>query len=192
MGKVTAGDVLWLLDLLERKAASIWVDGGWGVDALLTEQTRIHADLDIVVSEQDLSTVVDALEGSGFSRMPTKDDKPWNFVLSDSQGREVDIHVVGFDEGGDGIHGPVENGDRYPRNRFWEGVKSRVVTCVVSRQSGKSVSIRDTSGTAMTSGMSARLRRGFVWRCPAILGSDGGDGRENRGDGSDLGGRAAR
>lgn len=24
----------------------IWLDGGWGVDALLEEQTRIHDDLD--------------------------------------------------------------------------------------------------------------------------------------------------
>ena len=36
-------------------------------------------------------------------------------VLGDDQGRQIDIHVVGFfDAAGNGIYGPIENGETYP------------------------------------------------------------------------------
>ncbi|MBK5227613.1 MAG: aminoglycoside nucleotidyltransferase [Actinobacteria bacterium] len=132
MTEVMPTDVVSVLDLLEGRGASVWVDGGWGVDALLSKQTRPHSDLDIVIGEQDLSTVVEALEGTGFTRIPTKDDKDWNFVLGDSRGREVDIHVVVFDEEGDGIYGPAENGDMYPAESLsGEGeIEDRKVRCI--------------------------------------------------------------
>ncbi len=30
----------------------VWLDGGWGVDALLGKQTRKHGDVDIVVQQK--------------------------------------------------------------------------------------------------------------------------------------------
>jgi lincosamide nucleotidyltransferase A/C/D/E len=114
MAEVTAEDAVALLDLMEGAGATVWVDGGWGVDALLREQTRPHADLDIVVSEVDVAAILNGLERRGFGRIATKDEKPWNFVLRDSQGREVDVHVVALDKAGNGIYGPIENGDMYP------------------------------------------------------------------------------
>src|SRR6202790_2175530 len=49
-GRVMSGDdVVELVRLLEGSGVSVCVDGGWGVDALLGEQTRPHADLDIAV-----------------------------------------------------------------------------------------------------------------------------------------------
>jgi len=36
---------------LRALGIEIWLDGGWGVDALLGEQTRPHEDLDIVVEQ---------------------------------------------------------------------------------------------------------------------------------------------
>lgn len=40
-------DVLALYTALHELGIQIWIDGGWGVDALLGEQTRPHQDLDI-------------------------------------------------------------------------------------------------------------------------------------------------
>jgi lincosamide nucleotidyltransferase A/C/D/E len=40
--------------MLEEAKVTVWVDGGWGVDALLGEQTRPHKDLDIAIEEKDL------------------------------------------------------------------------------------------------------------------------------------------
>lgn len=35
------------IDTLDTHGVPFWVDGGWGVDALLGEQTRSHRDLDL-------------------------------------------------------------------------------------------------------------------------------------------------
>jgi Aminoglycoside-2''-adenylyltransferase len=45
--KITAYDVLDLVQLFDRHQIDLHIDGGWGVDALLGRQTRTHADLDI-------------------------------------------------------------------------------------------------------------------------------------------------
>ena len=36
-----------ILAALDARDAEVWVGGGWGVDALLGEQTREHSDLDL-------------------------------------------------------------------------------------------------------------------------------------------------
>ena len=41
-----ADDVLRVIDRLASADIRVWVDGGWGVDALLGRQTRRHHDLD--------------------------------------------------------------------------------------------------------------------------------------------------
>lgn len=41
-----AKDVLTLLSALDGLGVHYWLDGGWGVDCLLGEQTRPHSDLD--------------------------------------------------------------------------------------------------------------------------------------------------
>jgi len=106
-----------LVDLyrgLEDRAVKIWIDGGWGVDALLGEQTRPHDDVDIVVQEKDLAALVALLIEQGYRDVPRDDTRPWNFVLGGGRGCEVDIHVIRIAENGDGIYGPAENGEAYP------------------------------------------------------------------------------
>jgi lincosamide nucleotidyltransferase A/C/D/E len=51
---------------LSRVDADAWVDGGWGVEALVGQQTRAHSDLDIVVPTEGLSVACAALKGAGF------------------------------------------------------------------------------------------------------------------------------
>lgn len=41
--------VLEIISALEAADLCCWVDGGWGIDALVGEQTRPHKDLDLVV-----------------------------------------------------------------------------------------------------------------------------------------------
>lgn len=48
-----AEDVIMLTLLLEQ-GVQIWLDGGWGIDALLQQQTRPHKDLDVLVQLADL------------------------------------------------------------------------------------------------------------------------------------------
>ena len=48
----SSNDVLATLALLGRAGVTAWVDGGWGVDALLGVISRVHSDLDL--AHQDL------------------------------------------------------------------------------------------------------------------------------------------
>jgi lincosamide nucleotidyltransferase A/C/D/E len=50
---MTADDVLEVIDALEGAGVSVWIDGGWGIDALVGEQTRPHDDLDVVIRIED-------------------------------------------------------------------------------------------------------------------------------------------
>lgn len=110
---MTADDALELYDLLEREGIEIWLDGGWAVDALLGEETRAHADLDIALETRFLRQLRTVLAEHGFQEIPRDDTRPWNFVLGDGAGRQVDVHAFTFNSDGDGVYGPPENGDYY-------------------------------------------------------------------------------
>jgi lincosamide nucleotidyltransferase A/C/D/E len=113
-------DVRHLVHLLERiEGAQIraWLDGGWGVDALLEEQTREHDDVDLVIELADAGRLMDVLESEGYERVLGA--PPKSFVLVDGIGRQVDVHPVEFDQAGNGIY-IVESGKIwvYPAEGF--------------------------------------------------------------------------
>jgi lincosamide nucleotidyltransferase A/C/D/E len=111
---MTAPDVLDLYFTLEKQGILIWVDGGWGVDALLGKETRLHRDLDIVIQQKDVPKFRELLHGQGYEEIKLEIARPYNFVLGDQNGREIDVHVIVLDEHGNGIYGPIENGEMYP------------------------------------------------------------------------------
>ena len=85
-----------------------------GVDALLGKQTREYADVDIIIQECDLLIMHEYLKERGFKPVPRDDTCAWNFVLGDDAGREVDVHVIVFDEHKNGVYGPARRGVMYP------------------------------------------------------------------------------
>ncbi|HEY8497537.1 MAG TPA: hypothetical protein VIK98_10975 [Limnochordales bacterium] len=111
--RMPAKDAIWLYDLLERAGIPVWIDGGWAVDALLGRQTREHGDLDIALEARFLDRLRDVLAEHGLREVPKEDSRPWNFVLGNGCGLEVDVHAFVFDENGDGVYGPPENGQYY-------------------------------------------------------------------------------
>ena len=111
---MTSTDVINFYTELENMGIHIWVDGGWSVDALLGEQTRPHADLDIVIEQKDLPKVVELLTDRGYKNVERDDTRPWNFVLGDCEGHEIDFHVIVLDDKGNGIYGPAEVDFMYP------------------------------------------------------------------------------
>lgn len=112
--ETSSQDVLELYSALERLGIQIWIDGGWGVDALLGKQSRAHKDLDIVIPRKDLAAFRELFERQGYKEIKLEAARPHNFVLGDSQGREIDVHIIVLDDKGNGIYGPVENGQMYP------------------------------------------------------------------------------
>ena|SRR3989344_6753772 len=107
-------DVLETVQLLEKAEINVWLDGGWGVDALLGEQTRIHDDVDIVIQEKDIPKLRKLLEAKSYHDIERNDTSAWNFVLGDDKGHLIDVHAFTFDSEGNGIYGPVERGLTYP------------------------------------------------------------------------------
>ncbi len=113
----SASDVLEVLDALDDPGIDAWLDGGWGVDALLGGQTRPHHDVDLVVQVDDVPTMLETLGPLGFELVEGEPDS--NFVLRDARGREIDVHPVRFDDDGNGVY-RMANGEDwiYPTDGF--------------------------------------------------------------------------
>ena len=103
--EMTASDVIEIVGLLDRNHIDVCVDGGWGVDALLGEQTRAHADLDLAIQHRDAVQTRALLEARGFKDVPRDDTRDCNFVLGDEHGRLIDIHTYTFDSAGKPVYG---------------------------------------------------------------------------------------
>ena len=98
-----AADVLTVVDALEAARVPYRLDGGWGVDALLEEQTREHDDLDLVAQLADVRRLTETLRGAGYEQVAG--GAPRSFVLVDALGRQVDVHPVVFDDArGGGVY----------------------------------------------------------------------------------------
>ena len=104
---MTPDKVHWFLDLFDELGIKVWIDGGWGVDALLDEQTRKHQDLDIIISWEDSAILTEALLARGFVDIHTDDRKDRNFVMGHQLHGMIDFHVIELTEGG-AIYGPGE------------------------------------------------------------------------------------
>lgn len=92
-----------VLDALLAVGLRPVLDGGWGVDALLGEQTRPHGDVDVVIARKDLARAEEVLAGAGYE--PDVDvvpGLPARRVLHGREERSVDLHLVLVDAGGDG------------------------------------------------------------------------------------------
>lgn len=103
--QMSEDDVLQVLDLLNNEGIEVIVDGGWGVDALLGNQTRSHEDLDIAILNKDVPKLREALGRQGFKEIPRNDSWECHFVVEDDHGRQVDVHSCTFDENGKNIFG---------------------------------------------------------------------------------------
>ena len=129
---MTAADVISLYTELENLKIKTWVDGGWGVDALLGEQTRPHKDLDIAVQQKDVPRLCQLLQERGYKNIKLEEARPWNFVLGDQHGREIDLHVIVLDEHGNGMYGPAEKGEMYPAASLTGtgSINGQIVRCI--------------------------------------------------------------
>lgn len=103
--KMTAADVIVFVQLLNQHGIEVYLDGGWGVDALLGHQTRPHADLDIAVPHRFVPQIRTLLEAQGYKDVPREDTWECNFVLGDDAGHEIDFHSYTFDAEGNHIFG---------------------------------------------------------------------------------------
>ncbi|MFD3504637.1 nucleotidyltransferase domain-containing protein [Streptomyces sp. NPDC058676] len=132
---MTADDVLIVLALLRRANVDVWIGGGWGIDALIGEQTRNHRDLDLMHRLDQEATVTAALSEAGFAE--SLDWRPIRFVVTAPDGREIDLHPLVFSDDGSAEQASPEP-DRpfpYPSACFVTGtIKGVPVPCLSAEQ----------------------------------------------------------
>lgn len=98
-------DVLEVLGWAVDLGVDAWLDGGWGVDALVGRQTRSHGDLDLVIEARHEGAFVERLRERGFDQVPMWYTTDAHTVWRDAAGRTVDLHLIVIDGNGNGAYG---------------------------------------------------------------------------------------
>ena len=98
--KMSEHDVIDFLKNAERIGVEVWIDGGWGVDALVGHQTRPHNDIDIFIQKKDTTEFTKMLKSNGYRETQmdytTVDHTAW----CDDHDRIIDLHLFEFAEAG--------------------------------------------------------------------------------------------
>ena len=117
----SSDDVAWLLGVMRELGAEPIVAGGWGVDALWRNASRVHRDLDVLVQSDLVELITNRLLGEGFA--VTTDWLPVRIELSDVDlDRHVDLHpVVDDGRGGWWQHGLDDTRFEYPAEALTDG-----------------------------------------------------------------------
>lgn len=125
--KMNAEEVVKLCKLFQKNKIKIWIDGGWGIDALLSKQTRPHNDLDIAVRHKNVSKITRLLQAEGYQEIKDPNKKDYNFVLRNGRGYKIDIHSFEFDKMGNNIYGI-----NYPKQSLTgKGIISgQIINCI--------------------------------------------------------------
>ena len=123
-------DLFRLLDILEQKKIPYWLEGGWGVDAVLGKQTREHRDADIDFDRTRLAELRGALEKEGYR--VTTDWLPCRLEMTHDQRGYVDLHPLFIHPDGSaeqaGVQGEVYP---FPREIFSVGqIAGRQIPCI--------------------------------------------------------------
>ncbi|MEV5528093.1 nucleotidyltransferase domain-containing protein [Streptomyces prunicolor] len=128
-------DLLSVLESLRHAEADVWVGGGWGIDALIGEQTRAHRDLDLMHRRDQEDAVLAALGEAGF--VESLDRRPIRFVVTAPGGREIDLHPLVFADDGSATQSSPEpeRPFAYPASCFVTGtIKGMPVPCLSAEQ----------------------------------------------------------
>jgi len=130
-------DVLTVLAVLGEQNAPVWVCGGWGIDALIGEQTREHADLDLTVRADCEPIAIETLARLGYRIV--LDHRPTRLAMADDDGHEVDLHPVVFDAHGSGVQAGLHGSSfHYPVDAFARGtIAGKLVPCLSVEQQAR-------------------------------------------------------
>jgi lincosamide nucleotidyltransferase A/C/D/E len=85
-------EVLAVLDALASVGCRFWLEGGWGVDALLGRQSRRHRDLDVDIDGRYEAEALEVLAGLGYEI--ETDWRPNRVELAAAGRGWVDVHPL--------------------------------------------------------------------------------------------------
>jgi lincosamide nucleotidyltransferase A/C/D/E len=112
---MSSHDVIRVVDGLHLSGIQVVVAGGWGVDALVGQQTRAHHNLDIVVDHEHAKQAFEALAALGYDHITlatrervtarTRDGRSVDVERGPSTGRQANEPSRGYYHPADGFDG---------------------------------------------------------------------------------------
>ena len=130
---MSTADVLAVLEALDAADVRAWVEGGWGIDALVGRRTREHDDLDLAVdsARDGFARALQSLLAIEFA--VTLDDLPVRLVVETADGRSVDLHPLRFATDGSAVQSGHAREYPYPADGFTIGrIGDRDVPCLTA------------------------------------------------------------
>jgi lincosamide nucleotidyltransferase A/C/D/E len=106
----TLTHVLQVLGALDEAGIGSWLEGGWGVDALVGHQTRAHRDVDVDIDAKHEPEALVILQELGYE--PWADWRPNRIELVRNDGGCVDLHPLLVNADGS-AHQPGLHGEFY-------------------------------------------------------------------------------
>ena len=125
---VNKADAVEIISYADNNGIDIWLDGGWGVDALLETETRAHNDIDLFVEKINRRKFIDIIKEKGFSEIEEAYTTTSHTVWKDAKDRIIDLHIFEFNEQGN----LVFEGETYSGDVF-SGIgkiSNKVVKCI--------------------------------------------------------------
>ena len=110
---VTYFDACEILEMLSEASVKVFLDGGWGVDALIGRETRIHNDIDLFVEKKDYGKAISVITWKGYREVVMDYTTDSHTVWKDDNGRIIDLHCFEYVE--DGI---LYDGYTFPSETF--------------------------------------------------------------------------
>jgi Aminoglycoside-2''-adenylyltransferase len=122
-------EVFRVLDALAESRIPAWLEGGWGVDALVGHQTRGHRDVDLDIDASQEAEALSVLQMLGYE--VETDWRPNRVELVAARRGWVDLHPLQFDPDGNarqaGLNGEFHD---FPASYFTTGrLAGRTVGC---------------------------------------------------------------
>lgn len=125
---VSKKDAIEIIKYAKENGINIWLDGGWGVDALLEKETREHNDIDLFVEEKNSIKFIEILKEKGFNEIAETYTTTFHTVWKDNEDRIIDLHVFEFDE----QENILFDGQTYPSEVFngFGKIGDEIVKCI--------------------------------------------------------------
>ena len=111
---VSERDALEVLSMFEDAAIKIFLDGGWGIDALVGYESRQHNDIDVFIEDCDKLKALNALMKAGYVEMIMDYTTLNHTVWHDKNDRIIDLHFFTYDCN----RNLIFEGETYPSDVF--------------------------------------------------------------------------
>jgi len=93
-------DAVNLLKKAKHIGVDVWIEGSWGVNALVGRQTRPHNDIDIFIQKKDTEAFIEMLRSNGYRETKMEFTTDDHTVWSEAHDSTVDLHLFELAEAG--------------------------------------------------------------------------------------------